>query len=233
MKKTILSLVAFTMIGSAAYAEEISTQYTVGLNVGTVGIGLDISVPVTPSLNVRASLNGATYSGTEVESDIEYDYSGDLLTIGALLDYYPVEESQFYLSAGAFYNGNGIDGTGIPYEGTYEINGVEYQATDIGALDAEFDFNKIAPYIGLGWGHKSMEAGWGFSMDIGALYHGSPNAALDVTRGSGIPADDGGPNDILFEQIQADVEAEQKDLEDEISSYKWYPVVRIGLTYTF
>ncbi len=217
------------MIGSMAYAED--TAYTLGLNVGTNGAGIDISVPMTESLNIRASLNGATYSQSETESDIAYDVSGDLLTVGAILDYYPVQSSQFHLSAGAFYNGNQIEGNGKPTSGTYEINDIEYDADEIGSLDAALDFNGIAPYVGLGWGYNSSTSGWGFSFDVGALYHGTPQVAMDVTRGSGIPSDPMG--DALFEEIQADVEEQRKTTEDDLSDFKWYPVVRIGLTYKF
>lgn len=229
MKKTICSLLAVSMIGSMAYAED--TAYTLGLNVGTNGAGIDLSVPMTESLNIRASLNGATYSQSETESDIAYDVTGDLLTVGAILDYYPVQSSQFHISAGAFYNGNQIEANAKSTE-EYEIGDETYTSEQIGSLDAALDFDGIAPYLGLGWGYNSNTSGWGFSLDVGAMYHGAPQVAMDVTRGSAIPPD-GGANDTLFEEIQAEVEKERQTVEDDISDFKWYPVVRIGVTYKF
>lgn len=249
MHKIVLSVAAFAMMGSSLYAtdpvepvikpmgevvEEVgSSLYTSGFKVGTLGLGLDLSIPVNESFNVRFNVSGLNYSKEDSEEDIDYDASIDLLTVGLLLDYYPMVESQFRLTAGAYYNGNGFDAEAIPTAGTYEINDVIYQADDIGSLTAETVLNKVAPYVGIGWGNKGSEAGWGFSIDVGAMYHGEAELEASVTRGVGIPTDGGGPNDILFDQIQDDVETERQSAEDDMSDFRWYPIIMVGVTYTF
>ncbi len=256
MKKIVLSTVALTMIGSSLYAggsiapaeiapspivvEDVdmgTSLYTAGFKVGTLGLGAELSIPLSDFFSVRASVNGFSYSDEDVYEDdgdeIAYDASIDLLTVGLLLDFYPIESSQFRLSAGAYYNGNGTDAMMEPTNGEYEINGFPYKATDIGIMTADAEFDTVAPYIGIGWGNKGSESGWGFSIDVGAMYHGETTLNAEATRGVGIPADNGGPNDILFDQIQADVETERQDAEDEINDFKWYPVIMVGVTYTF
>jgi len=233
MVKILLSLATVSMLGTASYADEMNPNYTMGLNVGTEGAGLDISMPVTDVLNIRVSMNGANYSVSETEEDIEYDVEADLVLLGALVDYYPVESNQFRLSGGLFYNGNGITATGKPTNGEYEIDGTTYDAGDIGVLDADLEFDNFAPYLGMGWGYKGKESGWGFSFDIGAMYHGEPVISMNVTRGEDIPSDNGGPNDEFFEQIQADVAAEEQSAQEDASDYQWFPVIRVGVTYTF
>ncbi|MEA1953449.1 MAG: hypothetical protein U9O24_03570 [Campylobacterota bacterium] len=262
MKKIVLSVAAVAMMGSNLYAGKnaapvdavvaeipqvdvivedtsygINSLYTAGFKVGTLGLGAELSVPLGESFSVRASVNGFTYSKDDVYEDdgdeIAYDASVDLLTVGLLLDYYPIESSQFRLTAGAYYNGNGLDAILEPTNGVYDINGVSYDAGDIGSLNADIEFDKVAPYVGIGWGNKGTEAGWGFSIDVGAMYHGEGQLNADVTRGADIPTDNGGVNDQLFEDIVADVETKRVDAEDDMSDYQWYPVIMVGVTYTF
>ena len=211
--------------------EQISTLNTTTFKVGTLGAGIDLSIPMTETLNLRLSLNGLSYSVDDVEEDINYEGTAQLLTIGALLDYYPVEDSTFRLSGGVYYNGNKTEADAYPTGGDYEINDVTYQADEIGSLSGLVDFDTVSPYVGLGWGGRSVEPGWGFSLDIGAMYHGEPNVSAEVTRGAGIPNDAAG--DAFYAQLEADVEAERLTIEEDASDFTIYPVIMIGVTYTF
>lgn len=246
MKKLRLSIAAVMAIGSLAYAggdivevepvvevlpEAVSTYYTAALKVGTLGVGADLSIPITDSLNVRFNVNGFSYSDNGTEEDIEYDGTVQLLTVGALLDYYPFETSTFRLSAGAYYNGNETEADAIPTAGEYEINNVTYQADEIGSLNGAADFDGFAPYLGFGWGGRSTDPGWGVTLDIGAIYHGEANVQAEVTRGAGIPNDAIG--DALFAEIEDNLESDRQTIEEDISEFKFYPVIMVGATYTF
>jgi len=212
-------------------SEQVSNYNSTVLKVGTLGLGIDLAIPMTESLNLRLSLNGFSYSADDVEEDINYEATAQLMTLGALLDYYPIDDSTFRLSAGVYYNGNETEADAIPTNGEYEINDVTYQANEIGSLNGVLDFDTLAPYVGLGWGGRSVEPGWGFSLDIGAMYHGEPQLSTEVTRGVGIPNDAAG--DAFFAQLEADVEAERLTIEEEASDFTIYPVIMIGVTYTF
>ena len=250
MKKLRLSMAAVMAIGSFAYADgdkvdvemelesatemapvAISVYNTTSFKVGTLGLGLDLSIPMTEELNIRLSINGFSYSKDGTEEDLDYDGTAQLLTVGALADYYPYEESTFRLTAGVYYNGNETEAEAIPTSGTYEINNVTYQADEIGALDGVVDFDGFAPYLGLGWGGRSVEPGWGFTFDIGAMYHGEPNVSMEATRGPGIPNDEAG--DAYFAELESNVEAERQTIENDLAEFKFYPVIMIGATYTF
>ena len=58
------------------------------------------------------------------------------------------------------------------------------------------------------------------------MYHGTPEADLVATRGSAV-------SDTEFALIEANVEAEKQSLQDEIDSYRFYPVVMVGVNYRF
>jgi len=254
MKKIVLSVATIAMMTTAANAGknvapveaviveipelvkvEESSLYTAGLKVGTLGLGAELSIPLSDSFSLRANVNGFSYSDDDVYEDagdeIAYDATIDLLTVGLLLDYYPMESSQFRVTAGVYYNGNGFDATMEPTNGTYDIDGVPYNAADIGSLSADASFDDVAPYIGIGWGNKGTEAGWGFSIDVGAMYQGDAELNADVTRGAGIPNNAAG--DALFSDIEDSVEAERVTAEDDLSDFQWYPVIMVGVTYTF
>lgn len=198
-------------------------NYNVALKVGTLGVGLDVSTAISENVAVRFNVNGLKYSRTEEIDDIEYDGDLNLLTAGILLDYFPLDNA-FRVSGGAYYNGNKFTGIATPTATTnIEINGITYGVNDVGQLDAEITFDKVAPYLGIGWGNDTRTEGLGFSLDIGAMYHGTPKADLDVTVN----------NPVLEAQIKNDVAAEKQELLDEIEKYKVYPVVMIGVNYTF
>ncbi|MBN2823709.1 MAG: hypothetical protein JXQ76_00170 [Campylobacterales bacterium] len=243
MKKIMLSFVSVCAMSSVAFAggdivepvvapvvEEVpvmSPSVAVGLKVGTLGLGLDISKSITEKLNLRFNINGASYSTTETEEGIEYDFDLELVTAGLLLDYYPMA-GEFRVSAGAYYNGNEFTLDANAAGGVYTIGGNTYDARGV-TLKGLLDFDELAPYVGIGWGNSTKKAGWGFSVDLGVMYHGEPNVDLtstcdptQVAGGTGTCA-----------TIDADVNAEERDLLNDLSDYKFYPVVSVGVTYTF
>ena len=153
-------------LGASIWSDRL---YNVGLTVGTLGAGINVATPINDSFQLRLNINGAKYSRTESEEDIDYDADLKFANAGLLVDYFPFESVGFHLTAGAYYNANKIEAAGQPTNGTFTIDDVDYQAAEIGSLNADLDFDKFAPYIGLGWGNDSRSEGFGFSLDIGAL----------------------------------------------------------------
>lgn len=242
MKKIMLSFVSVCAMSSVAFAggdiepivvPEVATpvveavvnpKYAVGLKVGTLGLGLDISRSISDKLNIRLNVNGATYSTTETEEGIEYEFDMDLITAGLLLDYYPMG-NEFRVSAGAYYNGNEFALTG-QLANAVTIGNNTYQPGEVGSLTGTVDFDEFAPYIGIGWGNSTKQAGWSFSVDVGVMYHGEPNVDLVATCGAALAT-------TTCAELNTNVDREEAQLLDELSDYKLYPVVSVGVTYTF
>ncbi len=258
MNKIVLSVATMAMMATAANAgkntapadtviieipEQIiieeSSLYTAGFKVGTLGLGAEFSVPLNDSFSVRASVSGFSYSKDDTyeedDTELAYDATIDLLTAGLLLDYYPMQSSQFRITAGAYYNGNGFDGIVEPTGSTYTINNIEYQADLVETISAETVFDDVAPYIGIGWGNKGTESGWSFSIDVGAMYHGE--AELNVVPEKGVNTPSSGMTDDQFDieyaNFETALEDETKDAQDDINDFQWYPVIMVGVTYTF
>lgn len=71
---------------------------------------------------------------------------------------------------------------------------------------------------------KGGTLGAGLELEIGAFYQGSPDLSFTARGDSAIV------NNPIF---QADLTREEADAQDDIAEYDWYPVVSLGMTYTF
>jgi hypothetical protein len=105
------------------------------------------------------------------------------------------------------------------------INGTFYPAAQVGSFDAAVDFNKAAPYFGIGYG-RPINRGLSLIFDLGVMSQGSPKSKIDVTCGSAASA-------AQCAQLKSDAQAEQSKLDDSLHSFKYYPVISLGLAYTF
>lgn len=221
MKKKVAVVIAGLFAASAAWAED----YAVSGKLSTLGLGIEVTKPFSDSVAGRIGLNGYNYTTSGTESGIDYDFKLKLQTVSALADWYPWQGT-FRASAGLMYNSNKLSLAAKPSSGTYTIDNVVYNASEIGSLDGSIKFNNTAPYIGIGWGNPvAKEKDWGFVADIGVLYQNTPKATLNVTCGTVTTTD--------CPTLQSHAEAERQQLEDALRSFKWYPVVSIGLSKKF
>jgi hypothetical protein len=200
-----------------------STPYKPGIaliaHAGTAGFGLDIDKSLFRQLALRIGANKFTYKGTLTsgnESDelqIGFNYTINLLSFNALLDYYPFKQTGFRLTAGAFYNLNQVTFLGKPTKDV-RFNDVVFTIDQIGIVEGKADFPRIAPYVGIGWGHPFMRSRVKLLADVGFFYQQSPGITL-VTTGMLAPSSDQGPV-----------------IENNLKPLKYYPLISIGLSYT-
>jgi hypothetical protein len=220
-KITTVALIAGMLLAASAQAE-----VGVTADIGTTGFGVRLSTPVQENLNARIGLNYLRYSYSQNTRDVDYDFKLKVQMFEALLDWFPMQ-SQFRVSAGLVYNGNQIESKGKPNNtGSYTLSGNTYNASNAGQIDGETDFRKVAPYLGIGWGNAmAKDKGWHFSSDLGVLFQGSPNTTL-TNSGCTFP-------DAQCAQLKNDVAAENARLREETNSFRFYPVVRAGVSYKF
>jgi hypothetical protein len=213
MKKQLVLLAA--LLPGIAAAEGVA----VGAKLSTLGYGAELSTPLSDGFNARLGLNQFTYSRTGTTSDVDYDVKLKLQTVAAIADWHPFE-GVFRMSLGYVYDNNRIEMTGKPSAGgTYDFNGTPYAVTDV---KGKLSFNKGAPYIGLGWGNPvAKDSNWGFSFDIGAMYQGKPKLSLSANGCTAISG------------CAANLEAERAKAESDLGSYKWWPVIALGVSYKF
>ena len=221
MKKLVAStlLIFSTSLLMAQTPIELNTA----LKAGTLGYGFDVSTPINESLSARFNLNGLSYTDSQNSDGNDFSGTLDLFTAGALVDYYPFENN-FRLSSGLYYNGNGFAGTVTPSSTLkIDINNKEYSSAELGHLDSTVSFNTIAPYVGLGWGNDAHDKGWGFTFDLGVMYHGTPSvnlSAVDV-------------NPLVANEVENNLIIEEQNANNDLSSFKFFPVLALGVNYSF
>src|SRR5207245_5466203 len=120
----------------------------------------------------------------KTHDNIDYDMKLKLQTGSLLGDWFPFANN-FRISAGAMLNRNKFSMKGLPTGGTFTINGTTYLASDVGSFDAQVDFNKVAPYFGIGYG-RPINSGLSLIFDLGVMSQGSPKSKFDVTWGVAI-----------------------------------------------
>jgi len=223
MKKSIIIFLAGIMsilvFCGSVYAD--SGRFAVAGKLSTLGVGVEITTRITSDVNLRLGVNTFSYDYTGKESDVKYDFDLDLLSGSVLLDWYPFHGG-FRLSGGGIINQNELDMEAKPTV-SYTIGTTTYTSDQVGTLTGKMDFDKIAPYAGIGWGNAAGKGKrWGLTLDMGVVFQGSPDIDLVAN----------GPMTII-PSFQADLASEKQDIEDELDKYKYYPVVAFGITYKF
>ncbi|MFM6755907.1 MAG: hypothetical protein ACKPJ4_02915 [Dolichospermum sp.] len=198
--------------------------------ISTLGVGATVTKSITPNINAKVGVNGLGISRDIDLSDVDYKADLNLFNISTLADYHPWKNGGFRLTGGLVFQDNNIEGTGKPKNGgTININGVDYNTTNVlTSVKTKVSFgNSVAPYIGIGWGN-AVKPGkrWGFSTNLGVMFAGSPK--VEITPGFGPLA-----TPTLRQQINNDIEAERKKVEDDINWLNIYPVFSLGVSYQF
>jgi hypothetical protein len=189
--------------------------------ISTLGVGATVTKSVTPNINAKLGITGLGISADIEESGISYDAKLNLFNVSTLVDYHPWQKSGFRLTGGLVFQDNNIEGTGKATNGgtTININGTDYPINPGDTVKTKISLpNSVAPYLGIGWGNAVKPGNrWGFSANLGVMFAGSPK--VELTAPGYIPA--------------ADVEAERKQLQDDLDWLSIYPVLSLGLSYQF
>jgi len=216
MKKSLL--LTILMLLSLGSTSVFAQDWAIALKASTLGGNVELYRSFGESFNVHL---GANYFALKQDLDGTEDYTAEadagLMSFSALGDFFPVQSSSFRITAGLLFNLNEVDAILTPIK-SYTVGGDEYTPDDLGTLDANIKFNPLAPYIGLGFGNPtSGESGFGFSFDVGTMYQGGSIVNLTAEG--------------LLEPSAA--EDQEKLIEDNLSWFKWYPIVSLGITYKF
>jgi hypothetical protein len=180
--------------------------------VSTLGYGVELGYRFNDYLAVRAGINKGSFNTTGTESGTDYDYTMTFDNVPVTLDWF-VMGGTFRISGGIVSNNNKLTGTA---SGQLDVNGVIYPN---GSATTETSFAKTSTYLGIGWGAlPSANKGFGMSFDIGVMGQGSPTTKITSTS---VPVP------------PADIAAEEASLNDELKNYKYWPVVSLGIGYTF
>ncbi len=215
LAKACLLSVAFCAAGVASA----DSSFGVGAKVGTLGIGIEAIWRPVPFVDVRVGANSYDYTYDGLQAGLDYSGTLSLDTVYATGNFhFPL--SPFRITAGMFSNGNEIELTSVD-SATFDIGGSTYTLADVGSLTSVVSFDDTAPYLGIGFDFTVLDK-VGMSLDMGVLWQDEPVVTMQA---SGLLA-----NDPTF---LAAAELERQQLADDMSSFKAYPVVSLGIVFNF
>ncbi|GAB4350399.1 MAG: hypothetical protein Kow006_13150 [Gammaproteobacteria bacterium] len=177
--------------------------------ISTLGAGFDITLPLSDRFNARLGIHRFDASYSLNEAGIDYDADLELDSAGLFLDWHPFKGT-FRVTVGYLANDNAIKGRAT---GNLTVGNNGYAGVDLrGTISFE-----SGTYLGIGWGNTGTR-GWALIADIGLLHQGSPDVTLRDETGT---------------VSSADLDAEAAELENELEDFDLYPVLGIGISYSF
>jgi len=199
MKKKLLLLVATTFLYIATYAQTPSDggafqHFGLSLKAGAMnGVGLDLSTSLHPNLTTRIGFN---YLGYDVAKIIENSTEQELdqgklnfANANILLDYYPVQNGVFHITAGAFFGSNKVVLEGSGFD-PFSLNDYVIVTDANGYFKSTVKFGGVVkPYFGLGIGRTIPKKTVGVKFEMGVVYQGKLTAESDYLNTSMKPSD--------------------------------------------
>ncbi len=228
-------------VTAGSYGFRPFSRLAVGVTGGTLGFGPEIGVPLAPRLNLRAGANFFNYSTTIDESGITYDAKVTVRSVQTSVDWFPFHNT-FHISPGAMlYNGNKGGATVVlPPGQSITINHSDYYSDTADPLHgtANISFPKAGPQLTVGFGNMVKRGeGKHFSVpvDFGFVYFGTGTAALNF-GGSACVKSEGQllcQKTSAYPEFEQNVLAEQAKIQKNLDYARFYPVLRVGLSYKF
>lgn len=263
MKKLfVLALVVLGASQSLRAQQDVEYGYfdhmSVGLSVGSDGIGFDVAAPISDYASVRG---GFSFMPTiKVNKEIHLSNKNDAATYykdiklqgktkifdgKILFDYYPFKASSFHLTAGAFFGGSEVvevvnKSPILKNPADYGTAGLiigsgdkEYQlTTDLnGNAKIKMKANGFKPYLGIGFGRAVQKnSKFGVSFDMGVKFWGKPGVYADAKRNTAF-AEKEKDHHFKHSDLAQDDDKDLRDAVKTVEKISVYPVLNIRLTY--
>jgi len=205
-------------------------DFTVGPQIGTLGVGLNAGWQYSDYLKFRGNTNYLPYSRSGEIEGVDYKVNLDYFTIGALADVHPFA-GNFRLSGGLYYVDLSVKGKAELGNESITLGGQTYQRGDLGSgeFKGSVKWQTLAPYAGLGYGSGSgNEPGLGFSFDLGALYIGKAKVNLEAPASAYAEASKRG-----YTNLQENIDKEKEDVKHYTDKLQFWPVISLGVIYRF
>lgn len=216
------------------------SRFAMEVDAGSLGIGIKAATPIADHFNLRAGVNLLGYSTTRMQNGITYDATLTMRSGEASLDWFPWR-GRFHISPGVlFYNGNRIVANlTIPQNTVFTLDSTNYYSDPRDPLtgSATITFPMAAPELTIGLGNmipRRPRQHWSIPFELGAAYFGTGSTQLSF-QGSACTAL-GGNNCMpvsSFPRFQADLAAEKVTIQGYVKDARFYPIVRLGLSYKF
>lgn len=256
MKKVIILLAVTALLAPRAFAQDdkmLFNHLSLGITAGIDGIGLDVTMPATPSLQLRGGYSllpisvpfDLHFGNVVLDDGQEVDLSTLPVTISAwkgglghlLLDYFPNPYKSFHLTAGLFAGSGMIgfaefDARGIVAEEDYKtgfgVKDFKGSTDENGFCYMDARVFKVLPYLGIGFGHGLLpDQRVTFTFDLGIVYTGGIQLrAYDFSNPSKTQYWDIHSQDLKMQNTTTTVDRGAADL---VAGIPVFPMMKFGL----
>jgi len=244
-KSTLCALIIVTFAITEGFAQDTERpKLDVAFSVSSLGFGGQVAKPLARRSAIRGGFNFYSY-GTDLTKDgAQYAEDIDLRSVNLQFDKYL--HAGLFISGGALvWNGNKGDGTvTIPGGQTFSLGTKTYTSDPSNPVhgSSEVRVNKFAPLVTLGYGNLISKGRIAYSVEGGVAFHGTPQATLSLAGGACLTFGGGGglappttgplcPDIGSSPGIQNDVAAQQTKINNDISGYKYYPIIQFMIGY--
>lgn len=216
-KLAVIVAASTTIVSTPVFADP---MVAVGPKIGTQGFGIEARTPINENLFARLGVNYFKYKKNLSKSSINYKGNLTLLSVPLMVDYHPFDNSGFRLSAGIAYNGNKIDVKASP-SAPVTVRGISYTPAQIGNISGKAKLgNALGGLLTLGYDSSFLgQNPLSFAFEAGIMYAGTPKASIKATGVAGTQT-----------QFISDI---KRDVNSALKYLKIFPVLSIGLKYSF
>jgi hypothetical protein len=219
----LILICAITLLAQESDLSDLKTsksnEFAVGGLASTNGLGLNVIYSLTDKVAIRGGYERLSFNfGFEFnEDEINYDATLDYKTgsFSVLADYYLLRH--LYCTGGFGLNRFN------PRVHGYAVSDLKYGDIYISPEKiGTFDFSvepglKISPYVGLGFGRNiGLDKKVAFNFELGTYYIGNPDVTIQTT-GLLLPTSD-------------PVHKQKELFEKQLESYRFYPVIKFGIS---
>ncbi len=208
-------------------------RFGVAVGVSTLGAGIEAATAVTRHSNVRFGFNDFSYGTTFSKDGIAYNGTLSLRSAEVLYDQYVA--GGFHISPGVMiYDGNQATGAASVGGGqSFSLGGTTFysDASDPVAGTGTIGARKVAPEILIGFGNLLPRSSRHFTVnfEFGLAYQGSPSAALHLTGSTCLSPGQSCQSIASNPTIQGNITSEQNTINNGLSVFKYYPIIRLTL----
>lgn len=194
------------------------------LNAGTQGLGLEFKMPVMSRLSVRAGGSFFFFKtqreDTFGEEKAHMKLSADFNQVHAIADFQPFSSAKnlfrkFIVSAGTAYYYKAEGNANFQPTETYKYGEIEFTPDEIGEVDAKVNWNRVAPYVGVGFTDLKLAGPLKLNAGLGLYYFNSPDVKFTGTK------------------MVADNSENEATLERNMKDYRYLPALQVGISYPF
>jgi hypothetical protein len=227
------------------------SRFAIGGGVSPLGIQLETVTKLAGHFNLRGTGNFFNYTTNFTTSGINATAKLNLASARASLDVYPFR-SGFHISPGIlFANQNQVTAATDVAAGTsFTLNGQTYYSASansatgatpiVGSGVLGLNTNKTAFTATAGWGNMARGRGhWSVPVEAGVAFIGAPTIKVNL---SGWACEDqaqtecssiSDPANPIAVAVQSNLTTQIAKWTSDLSILKTYPIVSVGLTYSF